>query len=440
MRFNFLTLAVIVIAITCGCSSNPKKAKIAADLGPSEIVEHVEALQSDAEKSHADLLYPKEYEDAGKYLDKVKDEANNSDVDLNKIRDNAGYAKNLYKKVISKSEKMDSKLDPIVSARDLALESGIKKYSELRKELKNVDEDFRKKSRDFKKELKPEDFADLQKKYLKLETAGIQKRNLSKAMSLIDAAKDKGAKSKAPESFDDALKSLKIAENMIASGSSDPERFKDSVNKARKDSVFLADVMDAILKSDAKLAENTARKLVKSQDKLKKQEERIAELEGHIESKDENKENKELISISNDHKFNSIISEVRHKFDDNQAEIFERDKSLVIRFKEKLFNKSGNDISKDSMKSLETLSSLLKETKPDEVIVEGHTDASADQSFSKALSGGQAEIVAKYFESHKVAKKIESKGKGSDDPIASDNTEEGRLKNQRIDIIVNWDN
>ena len=182
------------------------------------------------------------------------------------------------------------------------------------------------------------------------------------------------------------------------------------------------------------------------QDKLKKQEERIAELEGHIEENEDDDNNqdekghKKIVSDSRKHKFDAIITEFRHEFDDDQAEIFERDDNLVVRFKTQLFNKSATDISKESMQLLETLSSMVKKAKPDEIIVEGHSDSDGDQSFSKALSGGQAEVVAKYFESHKVAKRIESKAKGSDEPIASDNTEEGRKKNQRIDILLNWDN
>ncbi len=291
LNLNLLSVVVFVIGMTSGCGSSPKKAEIPADLGPDEIVEMISSLQDETEEKRGDLLFYKDYTKADEYFDKVKGESQKTDVNLNEIRKNAGYSKYLYKKIISKSKKIDSKLKPILSARDLALEAGIKKYAELVKELEDVDSDFRNKSKDFKKKLNPENFGEFQKRYLTLEAAGITKQKLSKSAALIEAAKDNGAKSKATLSYENALKSLAAAENLITSSPSDSKRFKESVKTARRDAIFLSEVMKTIESSKRPLSENIARKLVKSEQKVKKQEEKIEELEGHVEVQDEKAKN-----------------------------------------------------------------------------------------------------------------------------------------------------
>ncbi len=438
MRLNYLIVTGLLLGSAFGCSSNPKQAEISSDLGPKQIIKQISSLKSDAEKKHGDLLLPKEFKKAEGYLNKAKEEAAGTDVDLNLIRENAAYSKTLYKKVISKSKKMSPDLEAMLNARTLALESGAKKYDQLKKELYKIDDDLRNESSDFKKVIDPKDFAEIQKRYLLLETAGIQKKKLSKSIALIAAAEDSGAKSKAPSSHAEAFKSLKVAENMISTSPSDSDRYKESVSKARKDSIFLVDVMDAMKNSKSKISEDVAKKLVKSKYKLEKQEKRIAELEGHLDEKDEEniETSKKLEKTARNYKFESIISETRQKFDDEEAEVFEREDDLVIRFKKPVFSKGSNNLNRKSMDLIEQLSSVLKKASVDEIIVEGHADSSGDESFSKALSSGKAEVVAKYLKSKKVAKKIEAKGKGSSDPIASNNTKKGREKNQRIDILV----
>jgi OOP family OmpA-OmpF porin len=71
------------------------------------------------------------------------------------------------------------------------------------------------------------------------------------------------------------------------------------------------------------------------------------------------------------------------------------------------------------------------------VVIIGHTDNSGDPEYNLWLSRERAKIVADYLISkgHDASKMITT-GKGETKPIASNDTEEERAKNRRVEILV----
>ena len=71
------------------------------------------------------------------------------------------------------------------------------------------------------------------------------------------------------------------------------------------------------------------------------------------------------------------------------------------------------------------------------VDVLGHTDASGGEAANQALSVSRAEAVATYLKTRGVvAARVAVKGYGETAPIASNDTEEGRALNRRIEIRI----
>lgn len=71
--------------------------------------------------------------------------------------------------------------------------------------------------------------------------------------------------------------------------------------------------------------------------------------------------------------------------------------------------------------------------------VEGHTDITGPQEYNLTLSQHRAQAVADYIvsQSYRVtASDIEVVGKGESDPVASNDTREGRAQNRRVDIFA----
>jgi OOP family OmpA-OmpF porin len=72
------------------------------------------------------------------------------------------------------------------------------------------------------------------------------------------------------------------------------------------------------------------------------------------------------------------------------------------------------------------------------IVVEGHTDASGDPATNQQLSEKRAYAVMMYLRraTGMSADRIRSLGYGSDKPIGSNDTPEGRAKNRRNDIVI----
>jgi OOP family OmpA-OmpF porin len=83
-----------------------------------------------------------------------------------------------------------------------------------------------------------------------------------------------------------------------------------------------------------------------------------------------------------------------------------------------------------------------KEVRPElaeafEVIVIGHTDSTGDAQYNQGLSERRAKAVRDYLESTGVPAGImRVLGRGKNRPIASNDTEEGRVLNRRVEAVV----
>ena len=72
------------------------------------------------------------------------------------------------------------------------------------------------------------------------------------------------------------------------------------------------------------------------------------------------------------------------------------------------------------------------------IMIEGHTDNSGSDNYNIELSRKRAAAVRDYFitQERLEASWIESRGFGESRPIASNDTEEGRAMNRRVEIII----
>ncbi|MGF6517860.1 OOP family OmpA-OmpF porin [Pseudomonas sp. BT76 TE3572] len=87
------------------------------------------------------------------------------------------------------------------------------------------------------------------------------------------------------------------------------------------------------------------------------------------------------------------------------------------------------------------LDSLMPKLQSDDVVsikVIGHTDSVGSDTYNQALSERRASSVAAYLLSQGLApNKLTSEGKGQSQPVADNETEEGRAKNRRVELHVN---
>src|SRR6056297_2175132 len=69
--------------------------------------------------------------------------------------------------------------------------------------------------------------------------------------------------------------------------------------------------------------------------------------------------------------------------------------------------------------------------------VVGHTDSRGDEAYNQKLSERRADAVVDYLVSKGVSRSsLSSSGKGESEPMASNDTEDGRAQNRRVELVV----
>ena len=88
-------------------------------------------------------------------------------------------------------------------------------------------------------------------------------------------------------------------------------------------------------------------------------------------------------------------------------------------------------------RTLDQVAGVLGEYNRTYVDVYGHTDATGSDAYNQGLSERRARSVADYLSSHGVqSARIGTRGFGETQPIASNETEEGRAANRRVEIKI----
>ncbi|MGW8465078.1 OmpA family protein [Pseudomonas sp. CLCA07] len=103
-----------------------------------------------------------------------------------------------------------------------------------------------------------------------------------------------------------------------------------------------------------------------------------------------------------------------------------------------LFATNQSDLTPAAKSQLDALMSRLQGADVLSIKVVGHTDNVGSDAYNQALSERRASSVADYLLSQGVApNKVTSEGKGESEPVADNDTEEGRAKNRRVDLHIN---
>ena len=110
-------------------------------------------------------------------------------------------------------------------------------------------------------------------------------------------------------------------------------------------------------------------------------------------------------------------------------------KRLILRAVYFDFDKSN--IRPDAAPVLDEAVELLKQEGPVKVVAEGHTDAIGTVPYNLKLSERRASSVRQYLVDHGLnGKNIDTKGFGKSQPVATNDTAEGRAQNRRVELRV----
>ena len=103
------------------------------------------------------------------------------------------------------------------------------------------------------------------------------------------------------------------------------------------------------------------------------------------------------------------------------------------------FEFASSVLKKESEKQLDKFVEMYRKSPTMKLLINGHTDNVGSDEYNQKLSEDRAKSVYDYFLKHGIpADKMSVKGFGSKYPIDTNETEEGRAKNRRVEVdIVN---
>ena len=110
---------------------------------------------------------------------------------------------------------------------------------------------------------------------------------------------------------------------------------------------------------------------------------------------------------------------------------------VVVTLGDVLFESGQTELREEAMESLVEVVDLLQSEPEKKIRIEGHTDSTGNAEANLRISQQRADSVLTALVSLGVsAGRITSAGMGQDFPIASNETEEGRAQNRRVDVIL----
>jgi outer membrane protein OmpA-like peptidoglycan-associated protein len=321
--------------------------------------------------------------------------------------------------------------------------------------------------------------AGLAETFRSLEVRAIKDETLGEVRTLIERAKIHRIEKIAPQSFNISQNKLSEADAFITQHPYEKEMMRQKADEALFMSQRMFQVADQsekfknmkpeettlwmekiLYEITAKLAATDMRNqtydiqvknIVNSIDSLQKDRQFISDkvktLQAEIETKNsqiaelEGKTLEQQIDkerLAAEKRFNELFTEVQNLFSPDEAEVYKKGDSLVIRLRAIQFPVGKSVIMPDNYPLISKIQQSIRTFGEPDVIIEGHTDSTGSTEVNELLSQERAESVRQYLLANKTLSndRIVAVGYGSSKPLASNETEEGRAVNRRIDVII----
>lgn len=370
-------------------------------------------------------------------------------------------------------------LADVIKVRNLALAAGA---ADLGKEFDEAEEGFLKLTRAI--EDNDLDRAQRHKSKIfdafdRLELRAIKEKHLSETRELVLQAEQNRAAKKAPQSLADAREKLQHADDFISAN-----RYRnEEIRRKAAEALFFARRLHVILQQEEELRglsqeqialkmehllhatatqlaapdqrdqlfQNQLESILATIDAWEKAcrelNDEIVDQQGVIDKLRTSIADKELLAeekqaakkrLEEERRAQKLYTRVQSLFDPQEAEIYKQADRLVVRLKAMRFAVGSSVIREENYLLLSKVQRAIRLFGEPRTIIEGHTDSTGSEAKNRQLSQSRAEAVRSYLVANETlpAEKIEATGFGSERPLASDATAEGRAINRRIDIII----
>lgn len=281
--------------------------------------------------------------------------------------------------------------------------------------------------------------------------------DMYEARNALDIAKSRGADKYAPEIFSKAQASLQAAETFLASKANK----KEIISTARQAVQFAEDAralaaqrqeQERIAKErEAAAAQAKAQAEAKAAAEAKRQAELTAAKEAQMKAEAElaaAKAKAEQDALRAKEEAAKAEAERNRKAAEAlRAQLLEQfnrilpttdtPRGLKVNMADVLFASGKYDLQPPAREALAKLTGIVLGHPGLKLDIEGHTDSVGSDAFNQQLSEQRANGVMQYLVSQGLPQSsITARGFGKSDPVAGNDTPQGRQQNRRVEIIV----
>ncbi|MCP9198963.1 OmpA family protein [Gramella sp. GC03-9] len=284
------------------------------------------------------------------------------------------------------------------------------------------------------------------KKYGDLEsrTAALQRENRSMNEDLENFRRSEKAMKEDFAALRSDYDNLSIERNELM----------EELNAVRKNYESLEASYDALEKnSSAAIAENSRQnrallaELDEKESVLIQEKARLEKLERDLALRSQRIDELEAVIAAKDAKMNALkeaVSNALTNFEGKGLSVEQRDGKVYVSMENKLLFDSGSwAVNSEGRKAVQQLGAVLANNPDIAVLIEGHTDnvpygGSGQLKDNWDLSTKRATSIVQILRENKNIdpENLTAAGRGEYAPVASNDTEAGRSKNRRIEVIL----
>ena len=171
---------------------------------------------------------------------------------------------------------------------------------------------------------------------------------------------------------------------------------------------------------------------------------RIADMEDELSALDERlggatAERAALIQrLEAQNRVKQQFEQVERMFSSNEARVFRQGNNVILRLVGLSFDSGDSQIKPQNFDLLAKVEKAIDVFPRSELTIEGHTDSHGGDDLNQKLSQERAESVQQYMiNAMRIPTyRLIATGYGETRPVASNETESGRARNRRIDIVI----
>lgn len=457
----------------------------AQDLRQSLFKEADQALKV-ANEANAQLLAPDNYKDGmERYQDAAR--ALQKGDNLQDIRKKLEEAVDYFKKATEATKLAEVTFTSVLSARDDAIDAQAPQYAS--EKWKDAEDEFNGAA----KELEDGDARDAkneaaraEKLYREAELIAIKSNILESTRSLLREAERRDVEDQAPKTLEKAKKLVKDTERALENSRYDTDEARNLARQAEyeaKHALYLHQYIEQLDRNDRtreevilmaeeplqrvagqllinarfdegyeKVADTIIEQIDALNDSLSEQQQEIESLRQENSSLLTANQGlrKKLEELTNErteisqrveamNRFRQRFDTINNLFTSDEARVIRDGNKAIIRLKGLNFDVGASVIKPEHFGLLTKVKQAINTFPGSKVTVEGHTDSQGSDELNMKLSQERADAVMSYLLANMDIEplRMEAKGYGETNPIANNETAQGRKLNRRIDIVIN---